>query len=893
MYSQAGSQPNHTTVGSSTATSATAVIAVFFFVYRYWKSRLDNDDRANANRLSLFWEHVFGTPGSVMDRIRGSLVKSPSIAGPNSTGRNSGDSSSDCDGNNRKLQEIRNNHSAIQSVLHYWFGQHPPEKSQKMLWMIAASSKEHRQKVDSDIVTRFERLLGELASSTAHDATRWQQWCLDPDGIYGARGKIAAIIVLDQFSRHILRHYDNSDNHLPTKECVDQLALKTAELLIKEHSVELEHGMIPLPMRVFALMPYRHASTMESVKYVQRTVEEMAALEEQNAAMVGRFRKATNRRLAVLQDEERRTGKIDTENTAGKNENISADDDGKDQRKQFSDDDILETFPFHADMAPTLRHPIHKTMVQFLTEQGIHPANDAPNQKGGTRSAEVGKNTNIEIGTSSPQKGAIIVSLSGGVDSMVIAAVLAHLKRSCGYGHLTILAVHIDYANRPESGAEADYVRRYCEDHLDNAIDFYCRRIGEVTRGITARDEYERIAREIRYDFYRDTVARAKDAMGLHSKEERRNKIVGVMLGHHRGDLRENVLSNAHKGCGPLDLSGMTGVSKNDGITVFRPLLPLEKSFVFDYAHKFGVPYYKDTTPLWSTRGKLRNKLLPLLEEIYGDGSMNNLSNLAAESDECRTLMNKSMIAPFVKSVVHKPMGLILDTTAWKDQPLFFWKVALREALHSVGLGMFSDKSVIEFLKRIQTKKLKAAWLQCRKDYGVYLQENGQVFVLYPSSFPWSKKDAYGLDEQALEYETDRLVGPWKVRSEVVSAASFEESSELSSSLLEKRAVQSMDAFMEGNVEYFITAPTRFDKESGNAIPIPLVFRQFSKADRPRAWKSCDLRIQSTLPVLGNDKDMVGSGLIEEVEVNGEKQTHTERLIRVSISLMDHGGEEE
>ena len=43
------------------------------------------------------------------------------------------------------------------------------------------------------------------------------------------------------------------------------------------------------------------------------------------------------------------------------------------------------------------------------------------------------------------------------------------------------------------------------------------------------------------------------------------------------GDLRENVLSNAHKGCGPLDLSGMTDVSMNDGVTLFRPLLPLEK----------------------------------------------------------------------------------------------------------------------------------------------------------------------------------------------------------------------------------------------------------------------------------------------------------------------------
>ena len=703
----------------ASAASTTAIVGVFLFVVKYWASRAKSEEI--SNNLNSLWGSLSNSTagGATTDTSRFSIRSIVSALMPSSTVSIGGEHKND---NNRR--EIRDNRKQIQSVLNYWFGQYTPEKSQKMLWMIAASSKEHREKIDAEIASRFEELLRELSVPSS---IIWKQWCLDPDGIYGAHGKIAAIIVLDQFSRHILRHYENQDNHpksaLPTKESLDRLALTTAELLVEDHQAELDCGMVSLPMRVFALMPYRHASTMESVKYVQQTVEEMASLEEQNEAMVGRFRKATNRRLAVLQDEERRTGKVASKNKTDATANDET-------PKEFSDDDILETFPFEADMTPSLQHPIHKTMVQFLEEQGIYP------------SSSKGK------GQKSNKKAGIIVSLSGGVDSMVIASVLSHLKSSCGYDNLTILAVHIDYANRPESGAEADYVRRYCQDLLGGNIEFSCRRIDEVTRGITARDDYERIAREIRYTSYREAVARTKDIMGLVSKEERNQSIVGVMLGHHRGDLRENVLSNAHKGCGPLDLSGMTAVSKNDGITLFRPLLPLEKSFVFDYAHKFGVPYYKDTTPHWSTRGKLRNKLLPLLEEIYGDGSMNNLSNLAVESDECRALMNKSMIDPFLQTVIRKPMGIIFDTAPFKHQPLFFWKVVLREALHSVGLGMFSDKSVEAFLERIRVKKLKAAWLQCRKDYGVYMQEDGRIFVLYPSSFPWSKKAGYKLDGQ-------------------------------------------------------------------------------------------------------------------------------------------------
>jgi hypothetical protein len=75
-------------------------------------------------------------------------------------------------------------------------------------------------------------------------------------------------------------------------------------------------------------------------------------------------------------------------------------------------------------------------------------------------------------------------------------------------------------------------------------------------------------------------------------------------------------------------------------------MLPHTKEDVFDFAHAYGVPYFKgtlilyshcthtvltlyshcthplfkDSTPEWSTRGKLRNRLMPLLAEMYGVG---------------------------------------------------------------------------------------------------------------------------------------------------------------------------------------------------------------------------------------------------------------------------------
>lgn len=531
----------------------TTVVALFLLALRFWRDARSQETVRNFFRrrpVVFRWVNtLFLVGGSDESEHTGSAE------GHTTTRKNVKDASTSDP--SELCRRMRKNQQLIQKVLHYWFGQYSPDESQKNLWMIAHSSMALRQRVDQDITDEFETLLLELTGSTMEEPTkRWTEWCRDSD-IHGFHGKIAALVVLDQFSRHMQRHYETTkesspNNKLPSKAHLDAWALKTAELLAEQHSSEIRCGMIPLPMYIFSLMPFRHASTIESVELVQQRIEECAGLSTQLDAVLGRFRKATNRRMAVLQDEARRMGG----NAQMAAEDVSS-------STAVSDEDILETFPFEADMTSARNHPVVKTIQAFLVDQGVKPSKDGNHS-----------------GPATP----IIVSLSGGVDSMVIASALVYLHQSCGFP-LNIWSVHIDYANRPESSAEADFVRRYCE-RLN--VSFRCRRIDEVTRGITARDDYERIARDLRYTSYKETIALAKE--GSNGDD---GNTIGVMLGHHRGDLRENVLSNAHKGCGPLDLSGMTAVSRNDGVVIYRPLLPLEKTAVFDYAHKFGVPYFK------------------------------------------------------------------------------------------------------------------------------------------------------------------------------------------------------------------------------------------------------------------------------------------------------------
>jgi hypothetical protein len=124
---------------------------------------------------------------------------------------------------------------------------------------------------------------------------------------------------------------------------------------------------------------------------------------------------------------------------------------------------------------------------------------------------------------------------------------------------------------------------------------------------------------------------------------------------------------------------------------------------------------------------------------------------------------------------------------------------------------------------------------------------------------------------------------------------------------LTKKAVATMDDLMKGKIEYYIESPCRFDQECRRYCPpTALVFRPtFTKVDRPHAWKQCDLRIQSTLPLLGNnvtvdsvrgltDETISSIGLNAGVDDTSDGETAVLELnpstclVRISLQVQDN-----
>ena len=196
----------------------------------------------------------------------------------------------------------------------------------------------------------------------------------------------------------------------------------------------------------------------------------------------------------------------------------------------------------------------------------------------------------------------IIVSLSGGVDSMVALYLCKYIKDTYNPRKIkNIIAIHINYNNREHSGDELDFVNYYCNKL---GVKLYFRTIKEISRNNCLhnglRDLYEDITKNIRYDMYRLNIKNDSDR-------------TYILLGHNKDDCFENVITNISNKSNYNNLCGMEVLKEIEGMMFWRPLLSIEKRNILDCANINKIPYLYDSTPTWSVRGKIRDTVRPSL----------------------------------------------------------------------------------------------------------------------------------------------------------------------------------------------------------------------------------------------------------------------------------------
>ena len=281
---------------------------------------------------------------------------------------------------------------------------------------------------------------------------------------------------------------------------------------------------------------------------------------------------------------------------------------------------------------------------------------------------------------------AVILSLSGGVDSMVTLACLLHLQEKYN-DTFQIYTATMDYCLRKESNEESEFLKKYTKTMGVCSVISSIEGISRKKEGSCKRTEFEEGSRTLRFDTYKNII-----------KNNNLYEETGVLVGHHQDDIIENIFTNSMRGANIMNLEVMKPTSIIHGVKIFRPFIHLKKSAIYDFAHKYNIPYFLDTTPDWSNRGKMRNEIFPLLDSVFTQSWRDNIKHLGTQSNEWGEYVDKYVILPWLKDVEINTDKHYIKIPV-KDQPKLIYSNIIMKSLHSLGEKMIKRTSVDKIME--------------------------------------------------------------------------------------------------------------------------------------------------------------------------------------------------
>ena len=215
----------------------------------------------------------------------------------------------------------------------------------------------------------------------------------------------------------------------------------------------------------------------------------------------------------------------------------------------------------------------------------------------------------------------LILALSGGIDSMVLADLLLKSK-------LQFVAAHCNFHLRgEESDGDEKFVREYAER---NGVRCFVRHFNTEQYASEQGISIEMAARDLRYAWFEELRLQ----LGYDK----------IAVAHHADDQAETFFINLLRGAG---LRGLKGMQPKNGV-IIRPMLWASKEQIRQYAADNSITWREDHTNAESIylRNKIRNHLLPVFDELHLEarqGLYKSLEHLASENELYRELLKEKL----------------------------------------------------------------------------------------------------------------------------------------------------------------------------------------------------------------------------------------------------------
>lgn len=267
----------------------------------------------------------------------------------------------------------------------------------------------------------------------------------------------------------------------------------------------------------------------------------------------------------------------------------------------------------------------------------------------------------------------ILLAISGGVDSMVLANLLLH----AGY---RIELAHMNFQLRgDESLRDEQFVQHFA--HERNLV-CHINRVDTKSFMQQQHKGVQEAARELRYEWFEALM------------QER--KLDYLATAHHADDQLETVLWHFFRGTGINGLKGMDAFSPTQKL--IRPLLSFHKDVILAQAKADGLAFVEDSSNADSdyTRNFFRNEILPLIESRMPQAKQQALQTIQYLRDNA--IIFKHTIDQWKKKL------LIADGAEYRIPILLLqqypaWTTLLWELIHSFGFTAGQHAEIIKLLQ--------------------------------------------------------------------------------------------------------------------------------------------------------------------------------------------------
>lgn len=185
----------------------------------------------------------------------------------------------------------------------------------------------------------------------------------------------------------------------------------------------------------------------------------------------------------------------------------------------------------------------------------------------------------------------ILVALSGGVDSVVLATLMLRSGYAFSVAHCNF------HLRGEESNRDERFVRSWAEK---NKIKLFVSEFDTYAYMQQKGISLEMAARELRYSMFENLMLSQGFSL--------------LATAHHADDSAETFFINLLRGTGIAGLHGI--LPKHDNIV--RPLLFATRKDIFDFAKANNIPFVEDSTneETQFLRNKIRHRLFPLLKDL-------------------------------------------------------------------------------------------------------------------------------------------------------------------------------------------------------------------------------------------------------------------------------------